>query len=128
MPKSDQPKGPKWRRRPRAPENLVGSIMNDDLFLDWTPVTLDIGGQPANVQGYRIYDMSGASPSLVADVSSGPTTLVGYVTDPNAQYPVSVSAYNSAGEGPLSSTVVPSPPSQSVPSQVTGLSATIIPK
>lgn len=102
----------------------------DDLRVDWLPVTQDIGGQPANVLGYRIYDLTNpASPELKAD--AGLVTsflLVDYITDPLVQYPVAVAAYNSVGEGPLSVTVVPGSPAASVPEQVQGVQATIIPK
>ncbi len=101
--------------------------MNDDLLVSWTPVTLDIGGQPANVAGYRVYDMNGGQ-TLLADVPSGPTTIVGHIVDPNEAYPVAVAAYNAVGEGPLSTAVITSPPTQSVPEMVQGVTATIIPK
>ena len=101
--------------------------MNDDLLVSWNEVLLDIGGQPANIIGYKIYDMTG-TPTEVADVTASPHTLVGYITDPAATYPVAVAAYNSAGEGPMSATVVPNAPAQSVPEMVQGITATIIPK
>ena len=104
--------------------------MNDDLLVSWNLVGLDIGGQPANVLGYHIYDMTDLSaPVQVADETGGTThTLVGFVTDPTAIYPVAVAAYNAIGEGPMSTIVIPSPPSASVPGQVTGVTATIVPK
>jgi hypothetical protein len=101
--------------------------MNDDLLVSWDDVLLDIGGQPANVIGYKIYDMTG-SPTEVADVTASPHTLVGYISDPAAVYPIAVAAYNSAGVGPMSQTVIPSAPDQSVPEMVQGVTATIIPK
>ena len=102
--------------------------MNDDLLVSWTPVAQDIGGQPANVLGYKIYAVNAGVYTELADVPSSPHTLVGYVSDPTQSYPVAVAAYNSVGEGPVSATVVPSPPAQSVPSMVQGVTATIIPK
>lgn len=102
--------------------------MNDDLLVSWDPVGLDLGGQPANVIGYRIYDMTGGTPFLLADVTSSPHTIPGHIVDPSLPYPVAVAAYNSVGEGEMSDTVVPGPPSQSVPSKVLGVTAAIIPK
>ena len=101
--------------------------MNDDLLVNWNEVLLDIGGQPANVIGYKIYDMTGA-PTEVADVTAPPHTLVGYISDPSTVYPIAVAAYNAAGTGPMSQTVIPSTPEQSVPEMVQGVTATILPK
>lgn len=102
--------------------------MNDDILVGWTPVLLDIGGQPANTLGYKIWDMSGATPVEVADVTDSPHTLVGYVDDPTRTYSFAVAAYNVQGEGPMSSTIVASAPSASIPAQVAGVTVTIIPK
>jgi len=74
--------------------------MNDDILVSWVAVTQDIGGQPANVLGYKIWDMRDV-PVQVADVTSGEShTLVGFVDDPAALYPIAVSAYNAEGDGP----------------------------
>jgi len=103
--------------------------MNDDILVSWLPVTQDIGGQPANVLGYKIWDMrDAAAPVQVADVAESPHTLVGFVDDTTVLYSFAVNAYNAIGDGPLSSTVVATAPSASVPEQVLGVSATIIPK
>lgn len=105
------------------------NIMNDDLVVSWNPVLTDIGGQPANVLGYKVFDMvDPAAPVEVADVPGVTVTLVGYVTDPAATYPVAVLAYNAVGDGPMSAIVTPGFPSASVPSQVVGVIATIVPK
>ncbi len=103
--------------------------MNDDLLVSWNSVALDIGGQPANVLGYKVFDMANPSaPVEVADVVGLSATLVGYVQDPATQYPIAVSAYNAIGDGPLSITVVPGAPNPSVPERVSGVTATILPK
>ena len=104
--------------------------MFDDLRVDWLPVNQDIGGQPANVLGYKIFDLTNpVSPSLIVDAGLVTSFLiVDHVKDPLVQYPVAVLAYNAIGDGPLSITVVPGSPSASVPEQVQGVQATIIPK
>ena len=102
--------------------------MNDDIVITWTPVVLDIGGQPANVLGYKIWDMSSGTPVEAADVPSGPHTLVGYVADATLTYSFAVSAYNAQGEGLMSTTIVAALPTASIPEQVTGVTVTIIPK
>ena len=103
--------------------------MNDDILVSWLPVDLDIGGQPANVLGYKIWDMrDSAAPVQVADVTESPHTLLGFVDDTTVLYTLAVSAYNAEGDGPLSATVVAAAPSASVPAQVLGVSATITPK
>jgi len=103
--------------------------MNDDIFVSWNSVALDIGGQPANVLGYKIWDMRElTAPVQVADVVGVSHTLLGFVDDTTALYPLAVSAYNAIGDGPMSATIVAAAPSASVPEQVTGVSATIIPK
>jgi len=106
-------------------------MANEELAVTWAEVAVDIGGQPAQVQGYRIYDMTDpAAPFLAAEVRAPASshTLVGYVEDANNPPPIAVAAYNSVGEGARSQTVVASAPSLSVPSQVTGVTVTIIPK
>jgi len=103
--------------------------MNDDLQVDWIAVTLDIGGQPANVLGYKIWDMTDPLvPAEVDDVTTTSSLLVGFVSDPNNAPPIAVSAYNAEGDGARSATVIASPPSASVPEQVGGVTAVIIPK
>jgi len=103
--------------------------MNDDILVTWDPVTLDIGGQPANVLGYRVYDTT-LPEAPIADVEAPlvDATLVGYVDDPTKTYSFSVAAYNLVGEGPKSVAVVASPPTASIPEQVTGVTVTIVPK
>lgn len=102
--------------------------MNDDIVVTWDPVTLDIGGQPANVQGYRIYDTALPPEVPIADTTDNPHTLVGYVDDPTKTYSFAVTAYNAEGEGLKSVAVVAASPSASIPEQVTGVTVTIAPK
>jgi len=105
--------------------------MNDDLLVGWIATSLDLGGQPANVLGYKIWDMTDPlNPVLAADTLSPITgyTLVGFVLDPNNPPPISVSAYNVQGDGARSATVIAGLPSLSVPEAVQGVTAVIIPK
>ena len=105
--------------------------MNDDLQVSWLETLLDIGGQPAEVQGYRVWDMTAPlNPVELAEVFA-PTltvTLEGIVADPNNPPPVAVSAYNAIGDGARSATVIAGLPSLSVPEAVSGVSAVILPK
>ena len=103
--------------------------MNDDLLVAWLVTLLDIGGQPANVLGYKIWDMTDPLvPVEVADVTGTEYLLVDFVADPNNPPPVAVSAYNAQGDGARSATVIASAPNPSVPEAVQGVSATIVPK
>lgn len=103
--------------------------MNDNLLVSWNPVPLDIGGQPANILGYKVWDMSDPLvPAEVADVLGLTVTLVDFVADPNNPSPIAVSAYNAQGDGARSSTVTAGVPTPSVPEAVQGVTAAILPK
>lgn len=103
--------------------------MNDDLLVSWNAVSLDIGGQSANILGYKVWDMADSLvPVEVADVSVLTATLVDFVSDPNSPRPIAVSAYNAQGDGARSATVIASAPNPSVPEAVQGVTAVIIPK
>ena len=103
--------------------------VNDDLLVSWDAQALDIGGQPSNVLGYKIYDMRSA-PVEIADVAAPLTSqlIVGFIGDPSLPHPVAVSAYNAVGEGEMSDVVVAGPPAASVPAKVMGVQAVIVPK
>ncbi len=103
----------------------------EDLLVSWSPVTLDIGSQPANVLGYKIWNMTDPlNPVEAADVLAPATShlIVDFVDIPSSPPPIAVSAYNTEGDGARSSTVVARPPSQSVPEAVQGVTAVVVPK
>ena len=103
----------------------------EDLLIGWLATALDIGGQPANVQGYKIWDMTDPLNPVEAQNVPAPATaflLVDFVTDPNNAPPIAVSAYNAQGDGARSATVIASAPAPSVPEAVQGVTAVVVPK
>jgi hypothetical protein len=115
--------------RPVPPEGLLASPIADaDLRVEWTHPQIHPTGLPT---GFRVYKGTGGTPdynTVAATVAylghvAHRTTLTGLT--PGTEYAIGVRAYNASGEEE-NDVVVLATPSDTAPSNVTGLASSLV--